>query len=259
MYRPRFRFGLRSLLLMMLIASALCGYYAWNAKHYAAIKNLVAEGNSVQWKRVTPTWVDRILGVYRFDSVKLVRIDNPESNLGSISDLHSLEEFHSNHTHNDFSPLFPHADTIRVFQLNSSSHLASEFLIKTENLEVFACNTWQQFDLAWLAANKNLKSLHITNIVGGIEHLANFKELEYLNTPFELNSLEPIRGMKQLKHLSFSSAGIRSLEPIKDLKLLRTLYFECPIPQQEIDAFIASLPETVSAEGYSVLSEVVRE
>ena len=62
--------------------------------------------------------------------------------------------------------------------------------------------------------------------------------------------------MTKLKHLEFSGSKVRSLEPIKGLTSLKVIGFDdCPIPQDEIDAFLESLPEGVSAYGSSYGAE----
>ncbi len=249
--KRKFRFGLKSLLLLMAVVCVACGYYAWNADHYAAIETLLENGNRVQWKRETPNSLDRMLGIYRFDSVKCVEPLNAHSDFDAIANLNFLEEFRSDHLFTDFDPLFKHCNTLRSFSMFDIPVEAGPFLSTTRNLEELTGNTWQGFNLGWIAKNRNLKALYVTNATG-LEHLETFKELEYLQAPQELESLEAIRHMTKLEHLCFTGSKVRSLEPIKDLKSLKYIEFEeCPIPEDEIRAFLESLPEDVKAYGCS--------
>lgn len=250
-----FRFRLRSLLALMFVIAIPFGYYAWNAKHYTAIATLLQEGSRIQWQREKPSWLDEQLGIYRFDAVK--RVDMGwSSDLRALADLNSLEEFNSDHMYVEFSPLLGHADSLKVFGMFDIPKEAAELLIETRNLEECAGNTWAGFDLNWIAKNKNLKALYVTDVCGGLEHLASFTDLEYLQAPRELESLEAVRNMTKLKHLEFSGSKVRSLEPIKGLTSFKVIGFDdCPIPQDEIDAFLESLPEGVSAYGSSYGAE----
>jgi hypothetical protein len=244
----------------MAIVCVACGYYAWNADHYEAIKTLLANGNKVQWKRETPSWLDQMLGVYRFDSVKRVEPLHDYSNFNAIANLNSLEEFRTDHVFTDFEPLFKHSDTLRLFHMFDIPVEAGPFLSTTRNLEELTGNTWEGFDLAWIAKNRNLKALSLSNATNVLEYLANFKELEYLDCPCELDTLEPLRHMKKLEHLSFCGNQVRSLAPIRNLRSLKLVEFDdCPIPQDEIDAYLESLPESVKAYGSSLFLESENE
>ena len=233
----------------MAIVCFACGYYAWNAKHYSAIKTLLENGNRVQWKREEANWFDRLLGIYRFDSVKCVEPINRDYNFDAIANLRSLEEFRTDIFNVDLSPLMKHAETLQVFSMYDCPFDARAFLSKTKNLRQFSCNTDSDFDLAWLAQNKNLKILYASSNSSRSKHLANFKKLEYLHGPW-MNTLEPLRHMTNLEHLNFPASDVRSLEPIKNLKNLKYINFEeSLVPQHEIDAYLKSLPDEVKAYG----------
>jgi len=121
-FKPKLRFGLRSLLFLMLAACLACGYYAWNNKHYAALKTLLENGNKVEWKRELPSWLDRKLGIYRFDSVKRIEPLHEDSDFAAIADLHSLEEFRSVVFNLDLEPLMSsaackHQSRFRIVQM----------------------------------------------------------------------------------------------------------------------------------------------
>ena len=248
-----FRFRLRSLIALMGFASIVCGYFSWNAKHFAAITELLEGGNKVQWKRENPSWLDKKLGIYRFDAVKRVEIWDPDSDLKALADLHSFEEFRSDHVFREFSSMYGHAENLKVFSMYDCPSEAAQFLRKTKSLEEFTANTWDDFDISWLAGNKNLKVLYVTSVCGGLHQLEKFPKLEYLNAPHQLNSLEALRHMTRLEHLDFSNSRVSSLEPIKGLKSFKYINFEdCPIPQAEIDAFLKSLPKSVKAYGSSL-------
>ena len=238
----------------MAFASFACGYYAWNAKHYSAIKTLPENGNRVQWKREEANWLDQLLGAYRFDSVKRVEPTHSNANFKAIANLNSLEEFRSDHWFTDFEPLFKHSDTLRSFSMFNIPVEAGPFLSTTRNLEELTGNTWQGFDLGWIAKNRKLKALHLSNATG-LEHLGKFKDLEYLNAPQELDSLKPIVKMTKLEFLCFTGSQVTSLEPIKNMKIQYVEFEECPIPQNEVDAYLNNLPKGVRAYGTSLLIE----
>ncbi len=158
---PR-RFTILSLLLLTLLVSVVLAFHISSEPHRNALRELRANGVTITFRRPEPTFVDKLLGDYRFDKVK--KLSHEYSRQVDVSrwvpDLNSPDEFDAsevNFTDDSLAFLQPHARTMKVLSLKQIPPNPEQFFSRFESL--VELESMRHFDFNWLPNRKNWKSL----------------------------------------------------------------------------------------------------
>lgn len=145
------------------------------------------------------------------------------------------------------NPKMLHIYELRVDDLSIMSSL--------KDVEVLSLEWNTKTQSLWdLSKNTSLKSLSITdfsklNDISTIQHCTSLELLQLSGgiwNSLNLNTLQPLRYLKNLKFLGISNIKVKdqSLQPISDLKGLRELEISNQFPTEEYARLSVTLPNT---------------
>lgn len=217
-----FRFGLRSLLILLTLACITAAWLVNRAPHCRAVEKLQQLKVDITWQREQPSWLDKKLGPWRFDRIKQLHyVGGPPLDLSVVEDLNYLGGF-GTHEANvvSYDPLLNHADTITSLYIDAPPRNATDFYARFPALEELGL--FGPVDFSKLQ-HLNLKSINNYGVREiDIEAVANFKDLEYLNlTSSQIESTEPLARLSKLNTLILNSC--RKLKDLKGLDQLPAL------------------------------------
>lgn len=178
--------------------------------------------------REKPNWLDRQLGVWRFDRVKSVYYcGGSQTDFSMLANLNYLEDFSNYECHEiDYSPLLKHAHSIRGIHLDPFPKNPEAFFAKFPNLEHISIARY--VDLSRLKHLTKLKSVRFwARADAEFEHLSAFKELEFAD--LSCTTIKSTRSLANLKHLETlildaceqleDVVGVEQLPALKQLSL----------------------------------------
>jgi len=197
--RKWLRFGLRSVLIVMVIGALLSAWFAKisnNASRQArACKAIFASGGIVDTQRTAteeffhahlPQFI--VDGLGRHYLCHAYSADFFDSNVTDINVLNDLPQ-------------------LEIVSLECTSVTDFSPLADLPNLRILSLEGTIQNDLASIAKCTNLRSLY----------------LDYISCPQGTLDLSPLRQLKQLQVLDLTSAPVDGITPLKDIKTLEVL------------------------------------
>jgi len=224
----RFRFSLKSFLILLTLACALLAWVTNRIPHCRAVEELQRLGVHITWERQTPTWLDEKLGLWRLDRIKDLHYSSgPELDLSVVNDLEYLGGFGTHETSViTYDPLLNHTATIKSLFIDSPPQNPADFYAKFHQLEELGL--FCKIDLSRLQ-HLNLKSIYNYGVREiDVDAMAAFKNLEFLDlSGSNIRSTEKLVGLSKLRTLIFYSCNqLKDLKGLDQLPSLTHLEFD---------------------------------
>ncbi len=169
--------------------------------------------------------------VTTIDSIKnlhnLVILNFASTNIQTLEPLKGLEKLRmlviDSTQIKDLSPLEQSTHLLKIYcdftQIKAEE--ANHFMLKNPNcLVIFESEElsswWNGLDESWKNTFRNYKTLNAEPSTEQLHDLPKIKTIDISNQT-EITSLEPLRKLIGLEHLSFSNTGVSDLSPLRDL------------------------------------------
>lgn len=145
-----------------------------------------------------------------------------------------------------YPPLNPRIKFLQSSVSSSPNHISYEHLKDLRSLEYLNLYTSvNKIDYDWLRNCTNLKYLNLSmKRVGDLSYLEGLQELRYLNLSYcrEVNTIELVRSLPNLRHLIIYRTPVQDLTPIQDLKHIKTVdageSAVCMLPSETVESLI---------------------
>ncbi len=206
------------------IITALC---ATTLQSGSAVGRLKAHGLKIIYQRETPTWMDGILGDYRFDGVKRLYLDGGLAgrvDVDDIAKLHSLDAFSYKDVGIPFDQscefLLPLAAGIRDLEIYEAPSSPAEFFNKFGKLEHLRIS--RDLDFQEIDSLSGLKTLVFeSGAPRNISNLPCLFQLVVRAKSFEDG--DGLRNLPELRLLILKGTGIDELGFVENLPQLTIL------------------------------------